>query len=1032
MNIVHAYSNQVADGTATSVVRPSDWNSAHVQQVTLAGNVVGQSSFSANNVIMQGGPNVTLSGVVAGAMATLLVSAANPTAAYSLANSNGIIFGTSNGQVTASYSVPATYPQTQQPMAYAAGGVTKTADTLPFSNANGVSFLAYGNSIVGSVRTDYAGSDITSNALALSRSSLLQAASNTSAITSAAFPSANSTAFQQVSNSSLFQQTSGMAAYHRTSNNSLFQFTSATSAITSAAMPLANSSALQFLSNTSGITSAAIHTSLSSLFTGGSGGGGGGGGAAIQGSGAYSQNTGTVQFANSNGVTFGLSNNGVMTASVNTVAGDFSNSSLLAFEDHDHGAVQLNLTNLSGSVTTQSNGLTLNLSAPAAGGGGLVVSAGTRSRNTGTVEFQDSNHISFGMDGLGHLTASGSSLYFSNGNGITFGVAYGTLTASVNTSASLLGSIAAFAGGNNTAYSTASVSIMRFNDANNVSFGMNGAGEITATVDVVGGSATAYLVGGGHVFPVSKLRIGAPPANASYTGGAGLHWPLGIQTYGSYNNGDLETWLAGYMQRPAAIHYVNGYPSELGGKGVSYLSVYGTNGISVQTYTSAAMSNDEFLYLMVDGAGIASGNIRSNISMALTNISASQSYSNGSLTLSLSAAAQPAQYTLSNANGFGFTSYSSNSQVSVSDYAAIYGISASGGRVAPIANDISLMVSGALQAFVPSDGANTLSLGVPYPSLSLVNISGSVSTQAGGGYVIRLTGAAGGGGGGGINIINHTNSTDYGQFDVDLLPNPAFIQEPPGNGDWDKVYVGWGNDGTYDRIELFARCGDHNRIAIHTEHASTYRNLSETIFRNRPIMVSIEDDEFRRMQPNYLYGPSYDINARIFVSGAASSNRSLGGTVRLGLYTKDMNGTWNIYASASEAFNFTASSQSSLWNGPTLVQFTGLSATNNGSVIQNHYQPRALLMFSPVSNNATWFNLPIYGAPSIPTPTRMYSGGATAALNASKSIAAYEGMYTTTTGALPASFVNSQFMASASQHVLRPWFEMFDPAAILE
>jgi hypothetical protein len=44
---------------------------------------------------------------------------------------------------------------------------------------------------------------------------------------------------------------------------------------------------------------------------------GGGGGAALQGSGTYTQNTGTIQFANGNGVTFGLSTN-QMTASVKT------------------------------------------------------------------------------------------------------------------------------------------------------------------------------------------------------------------------------------------------------------------------------------------------------------------------------------------------------------------------------------------------------------------------------------------------------------------------------------------------------------------------------------------------------------------------------------------------------------------------------------------------------------------------------------------------------------------------------------------
>lgn len=1015
MNIVHAYSNQVADGTATSVVRPSDWNSAHVQQVTLAGNVVGQSSFSANNVIMQGGPNVTLSGVVAGAMATLLVSAANPTAAYSLANSNGIIFGTSNGQVTASYSVPATYPQTQQPMAYAAGGVTKTASTLPFSNANGVSFLAYGNNIVGSVRTDYAGSDITSNALALSRSSLLQAVSNTSAITSAAFPSANSTAFQQVSNSSLFQQTSGMAAYHRTSNNSLFQFTSATSAITSAAMPLANSSALQFLSNTSGITSAAIHTSLSSLFTGG-GTGGGGGGAAIQGSGTYSQNTGTVQFANSNGVTFGLSNNGVMTASV--VAGDFSNSSLLAASDHDHGAFQLNMTNLSGSVTTQSNGLTINLSAAA--GGGLVVSAGTRSRDTGTVEFQNGNGVSFGMDGLGHLTASMSSITFSNYNGVSFGVAAGVVTASVATATDIVAShVRVWASGGYGTSTTVSATAVKFYDANNVSFGINSVGEVTATAAAYPISLTlltddAY---GSQTFNMTDgMRLGKMAGGTWYA-------PIAFTTFSH-----LQGTAIGGMVANSALPMlnVNNMPNTLyGANRLTDLSMYGVNGIGIGTAWYDSTPNNGSI--SINGASL----IRTDLSLALTNISATKSVSNGQMTLSLSAGAG-GQYSLSNANGLAFTTYTSNSQVSASDGAAVYGISVNGSNIVASQNAIELHATGNMTAYVPSINAGTVSLGVPFPTLSLVNLSGAISTQAGGEYVIRLTGGTGGGGGG-IALFSRTNSTDFNAYDVDVLPAPAIEGSAANYLDWDAAYAaGWFNDGTHDILALKAQYGAKNIIAMHTEHAGTYRNLSETIFRNRPLMIPLGDDEFRRMQPNYLFGPSFDINARIFVSGAASSNRSLGGTVRLGLYTKDMNGTWNIYASASEAFNFTASSQSSLWNGPTLVQFTGLSATNNSSWINNFNEPRALLMVSPVSANATWFNLPIYGAPSIPTPTRMYSGGATAALNASQSIAAYEGMYTTTTGALPASFVNSQFMASASQHVLRPWFEMFDPAAILE
>ena len=36
MAVQHVYSNAVADGTATSVVRPSDWNSYHNQYLSIA------------------------------------------------------------------------------------------------------------------------------------------------------------------------------------------------------------------------------------------------------------------------------------------------------------------------------------------------------------------------------------------------------------------------------------------------------------------------------------------------------------------------------------------------------------------------------------------------------------------------------------------------------------------------------------------------------------------------------------------------------------------------------------------------------------------------------------------------------------------------------------------------------------------------------------------------------------------------------------------------------------------------------------
>lgn len=78
MALFHAYSQTVADGTATSVVRPSDWNSGHVQQMTLSGNTSGVSTVSGTNIVFQGGDNITLSAAQGAGVATVVISAPNP------------------------------------------------------------------------------------------------------------------------------------------------------------------------------------------------------------------------------------------------------------------------------------------------------------------------------------------------------------------------------------------------------------------------------------------------------------------------------------------------------------------------------------------------------------------------------------------------------------------------------------------------------------------------------------------------------------------------------------------------------------------------------------------------------------------------------------------------------------------------------------------------------------------------------------------------------------------------------------------
>jgi len=152
----------------------------------------------------------------------------------------------------------------------------------------------------------------------------------------------------------------------------------------------------------------------------------------------------TLSFGNSNGISFGTaaggltaSHNGLTTArasndavglntalTANGVAWTVNSSGLslnvpaflttAAQSGHSHGNPTLNLTNLSGTTASNSAGFTLSLSA-AAGGGGAdgynVLAAGTQTATTaGTVLFENSNGITFGMSASTRITASHNGL----------------------------------------------------------------------------------------------------------------------------------------------------------------------------------------------------------------------------------------------------------------------------------------------------------------------------------------------------------------------------------------------------------------------------------------------------------------------------------------------------------------------------------------------------------------------------------------------------------------------------------------------
>lgn len=1189
MSIKHAYTNAVPDGTHTSVVRPRDWNSAHIHEMSLSGNTVGQSAFTANDIVFQGGPNVTLSGTANAGQATLAISVAAPPTTYEFANSNGIMFGTSGSQVTASYTVPEVLPQSRQPVAYAAGGHTNTVDTLAFINSNGVSFVTQGGGIAASVQTNYAAPDITTNAIPSSLSSRFQHTSATSAITSGAFPSANTTKFLEASNSSLFQHTSGTAAitagafplasstrlqflsntsnitagaipiegsssitsaalhtslsslfqhtsatvaaiplasstrlqflsntsditsnaiplagsssitsaalnksastaFVATSNSSLFQhvsdnvaaiplasstaiqFKSATSAITTNLMPLASSTGLQFLSNTSAITSNAINTSVSSLFTGGGGtnyipmssssfflatsdyvGGGGG-----------------IPVANSTLFQHTSATSAITLDAINTSLSSLFTGGGGGASDHNHGGFYMSLTNISASATTESNGFSLQLSAAAPYTTPPKLWVGANNVNgyeTGSISFRDSNRIYWGIDGNSIMTASYSHYPLLGSNGMTFGTrSDGYVTASFDYSAGATAPIDIRLAGASTSVSYSQRYIAFNNDpSSEVHFEVQQGTDLTnrTIVGFINPSIKIHMdgpLGQSSTVRLSEYFLGPNHPALFYKSDHNSNWSIKWTT-ASINENGIRSVIAPYMDMPGPLVQINGQPSIYEPQyGIRSLSIVPGAGMAVTTsyrYLFDGLSTtDDYngkltVGLVVDTAYLAGKymNTGTRFNIALTNISKTESYatSNSGYTLSLSVpnGAAPAiqfnnqviatdgtlRFLDSHGVYFGMNSSVVTAYVSTFQNVAISGNTLGGGYSSALVmpgNSLTVLAGGQLQAGLWTGVAdNRLALSVPFPQYNLVNMA-MTTAQNNGQYSITLSANGGtGGGGGAVDEFQYWDSAMGSTgYLINGIKNQGYADRLAQMRDgWSVCAPFTFLQDTNTGLIYEAQAGINFRVAANTAGLTTVRNLSETVFSNRPILVPMDAEDFRR---NYYYGDTA-ITGRIMVSGAASSNRSLGGTVHLGVYHRntDLTGAPKLMlaASASQSFSITASSQSTLWNGPMYMDFE-LPAEN----VAMYDDAAVVLLFRPVSANATWFNLPIYGAPNPPNIGRILRSNAFNTLATNDFIGWRQGVFSTTTAGLPDTIHYSQFRANGSASVVYPMVELFDSA----
>lgn len=397
-SVSHVKTSLVPDSTDTSIVRPSDWNSNHAVTFLNDGSEVIRfvgvpgASVSTGNVVFSNFNNVTfgMAGSVVTASASLPGGAgdggnilaagtqtANTTGTVAFQNGNNVTFGMSNSSVvTASASFPAQTVQTQNMVS-----VQGSTGDIRFNNANNITFGFNASTVTASasfaqtaqpgIQSASAGTTrITTGEIVFGNSNGLAFGANGQTIT-ASYTVPNVPAQTN--------QTAGLYAVGNTTGQS----SSSTFDVRTVSF--------------SGAGNVSVGYSAGNVVISGAGGGAGDGYNIIAAGTQTANTTGTVLFRDSNGVSFGLSNNSQITATVKT---DY------ALSNHSHGNPTLALTNISGTTNSASNGFTLSLSAAAPGGGGAInVIAGITNGNLQTIQFNDSNNISFGLNGS-TITAS--------------------------------------------------------------------------------------------------------------------------------------------------------------------------------------------------------------------------------------------------------------------------------------------------------------------------------------------------------------------------------------------------------------------------------------------------------------------------------------------------------------------------------------------------------------------------------------------------------------------------------------------------
>jgi hypothetical protein len=550
-----------------------------------------------------------------------------------------------------------------------AGVGVATAPQVVFSNSNGVSFGVAGQTITGSVATNYQspGAYLTtamlSNAATISNVNISggTTSSNVSAVT---FANSNGVTFgYDGTNITATVQTNYLTTAMASNRGSDFVQATAAFAGTNASGTI-NSTGISV--SVAGPAAASVNFSA----------------------GTTSSGIDSVVFSNSNGVTFGL-NGSTITATVQT---DYLTTAMASNRGSDFVQATAAFAGTNASGTINSTGISVSVAAAA----GQTVQPVAASASNGsflfsTVAFSNANNVTFGTSAGSIITASVApptaatvnfsagttssgldSVVFSNSNNVSFGLNGSTITATVTVATSLTNiNVSAGTTSNN-------LSAVVFSNSNQLSFGLNGStitasfnpvnigmstnGNTAGTTGTFDGGGLQYIFAGVNEITLSQssnassvtLSIVGPEYVSSFANG--MAFPLqNLAIPGSATSYAVSFFLP----RPISASFLR-FPVVMTTNSTRYGITASSMSASVELYTTW----NAVIYKLNTGASslsltwvtsaTAAWTVRQSISVATNGTQ--ESYTQGISGFAEGVATnRTTQYSISNVNSYSFT-----------------------------------------------------------------------------------------------------------------------------------------------------------------------------------------------------------------------------------------------------------------------------------------------------------------------------------------------------------------------------------------